>query len=91
MIQNLEDVTKIAGMGNIDRQVVIIYREEEKADISQLLIPLADIEAGRRLSDRIDLIEVKDQVDLKALIKRLGNHPSVLVAEKNSTAKTMPE
>lgn len=91
MIKCLEDVKKIEGMGNIDRQVVIIYCEEKKAGISQLLIPLKDIKAGRKLSEKIDLIELDDQVDLNKLINRLKSHPSVLVAEKNSTAKTMPE
>ncbi len=91
MIQNLDELEKIEGIGNIDRQVVIIYREEGKARISDLSIPLADVKAGRSLSERIDLIELDDQVDINNLINRLKDHPSVLVVEKNSTAKTMPE
>lgn len=91
MIERLEDVKKIEGMGNIDRQVVIIYREAKKDNINQLLIPLKDIVAGRKLSEKIDLIELDDQVDLTQLIRRLESHPRVLVVEKNRTVKTMPE
>lgn len=91
MIRSIDDVKKIVGIGNVNRQVVIIYQEKVIPDIEELELSLDEIKAGRRLSKQIDLIELEDQVDMAGLINRIERHPSVLVAEKNRMVKTMPE
>lgn len=88
LIKNMNEVEALAGTGNIERQIVIIYQDDIKADIGLLELVKAEVKYGRNLSEHVDVIELQDGVDMSDMIEKLNMNEYVKVADQNGTVST---
>ena len=83
VVQSLDEVADIDENSNIDQQIIVIY-QNNSCKISSLGLTTQEITGGETVSDRVDIIEVKDAANVDAMVNQLSENPNVLIAEKNS-------
>lgn len=87
-INTLSEIPDVDSNGNIDQQVVIIYKNTRPINVQSLSLSTNEIASGETVSDRVDVLEVKSDVDIDAFIKTINENPNVLVADRNSILRT---
>lgn len=87
-INALTEIPDVDNNGNIDQQVVIIYKNTSPFNVQSLSLSTNEIASGEAVSDRVDVLEVKNDVDIDAFIKTMNENPNVLVADRNRVIRT---
>lgn len=87
-INTLSELPDVDSNGNINQQVVIIYKNSSSFNVSSLSLSTNEIVSGETVSDRVDLLEVKSDVNIDEFIKTINENPNVLVADRNSVLRT---
>lgn len=87
-INTLSEIPDVDTNGNIDQQVVIIYKNTSPVNVQSLSLSTNEIASGENVSDRVDVLEVKSDVDIDAFIKNINENPNVLVADRNRMLRT---
>jgi hypothetical protein len=91
MISSMDELELLDINDHLERQVVIIYNEEVKADIGLLGLRQDQVIKGRNLSEHVDVIEVDEQVDIDQFIEELNKNEFVLSADRNGVLRTSTE
>ena len=87
-INALSELPDVDSNGKINQQVVIIYKNTGPFNVQSLSLSTNEIASGETVSDRVDVLEVKSDVNIDAFIKTMNENPNVLVADRNSILKT---
>ncbi|MDO9491465.1 S8 family serine peptidase [Acetobacterium sp.] len=87
-INALSEIPDVDSNGNIDQQVVIIYKNTSSFNVSSLSLSTSEVVSGETVSDRVDVLEVKSDVDIDAFINTLNENPNVLIADRNRVLRT---
>ncbi|OXS25148.1 MAG: hypothetical protein BI182_05285 [Acetobacterium sp. MES1] len=87
-INTLSEIPDVDSTGNIDSQVVIIYKNTSPLNVQSLSLSTNEVVSGETISDRVDVLEVKSDVDIDAFIKTINENPNVLVADRNCILRT---
>ncbi|MBU4540417.1 MAG: S8 family serine peptidase [Firmicutes bacterium] len=88
IINSLSELPDVDNRGNIGQQVVIIYKNSSSFNVQSLSLSTNQIARGETVSDRVDILEVKNDVDIDAFIKMINENPNVLAADRNDILKT---
>jgi len=83
MVKSLDEVGALDNNANIGQQIIVIY-QNNGSNVGSLGLTTQEIKGGETVSDRVDIIEVKDPANVDSMVNRLSENPNVLVAEKNS-------
>ena len=87
-INALSELPDVDSNGKINQQVVIIYKNTGPFNVQSLSLSTNETASGETVSDRVDVLEVKSDVNIDAFIKTMNENPNVLVADRNSILKT---
>ncbi|MDK2941106.1 MAG: thermitase [Acetobacterium sp.] len=87
-INTLSELPDLESDGNTSQQIVIIYRDSSPLNVKSLSLSTNAVAKGETVSDRVDILEVKNDVDVDALIKTISENPNVLAVDRNDTLKT---
>lgn len=87
VVQSLDQVSPLSKNSNIDQEIIVIYKDNHRS-INDLSLTTQEVKSKEALSPRVDVVEVKDAVNVDAMITTLSADPDVLVAEKNSYLQT---
>ncbi|WKY43491.1 S8 family serine peptidase [Eubacteriaceae bacterium ES2] len=76
---------------SIDNQIVVIYKNANES-VETLDLTTDEVVAGESVSDRVDVIELKDQATADQAIAEISHNPNVLSVEKNGVieASSLP-
>ncbi|MGD9475713.1 MAG: S8 family serine peptidase [Eubacteriaceae bacterium] len=76
---------------SIDNQIVVIYKNANES-VETLDLTTDEVVAGESVSDRVDVIELKDQAATDEAIAEISQNPNVLSVEKNGVieASSLP-
>lgn len=76
---------------SVDNQIVVIYKEANES-VETLDLTTDEVVAGESVSDRVDVIELKDQAATDEAIAEISQNPNVLSVEKNGVieASSLP-
>ncbi|MDK2937729.1 MAG: thermitase [Eubacteriaceae bacterium] len=76
---------------SIDNQIVVIYKNANES-VETLDLTTDEVIAGESVSDRVDVIELKDQAATDEAIAEISQNPNVLSVEKNGVieASSLP-
>lgn len=87
-INTLSEIPDIERNGDINQQVVIIYKQSSAMNVQSLFLSTNEVVSGEAVSDRVDVLEVKNDVNIDAFINKVNENPNVLVADRNSIINT---
>ena len=87
-INTLSELPDLESDDNTSQQIVIIYRDSSPLNVKSLSLSTNAVAKGETVSDRVDILEVKSDVDVDALIKTISENPNVLAVDRNDTLKT---
>jgi len=82
-INNLDEIPKISEDVNINQQVVVIYSDNRENNIKSLSLNSNDIKSGEAVSERVDILEVRDETRVDELISEVEADPDVLAVGRN--------
>lgn len=69
----------------IDKQIIVVYQAAIADNFQSLGLITSDVIAGKSVSDRVDVLAVRDGVDVDALINTISDRAGVLAAGRNKT------
>lgn len=87
-ITTLSELPDVSSKDIINQQVVIIYKNTSPFNVQSLSLSTNEIAGGEAVSDRVDILEVKNGVDIDAFIQMMNENPNVLVADRNRMLRT---
>ncbi|WP_160316167.1 S8 family serine peptidase [Acetobacterium bakii] len=86
-INSLEEIPDINIEENSDRQVVIIYANSGENNVKSLALNTKAIQSGKKVSERVDLLELRDGISVDDFISQLKTNPDVLAVDQNQVIK----
>lgn len=87
-INTLSEIPAIESNGDINQQVVIIYNQSSAMNVQSLFLSTNEVVSGETVSDRVDVLEVKSDVNIDEFINQINENPNVLVADRNKIINT---
>ncbi|HEY5556467.1 GBS Bsp-like repeat-containing protein [Acetobacterium sp.] len=85
IINSLEELPEISKDLNVDQQIVVIYASSSENNLKSLALNSNDIKSGEQVSDRVDILETKNDITTDQLISELEANPDVLAVGRNGT------
>ncbi|AFA49314.1 S8 family serine peptidase [Acetobacterium woodii] len=88
IINSLSELPDVDKSDDLNRQIVVIYKNSTAFNVQSLFLSTSEIASGETVSDRVDVFELKNDVDVDSFIAKMNENPNVLIADHNSTIKT---
>lgn len=87
-INTLSEIPDIDRNGDVNQQVVIIYNQSSAMNVQSLFLTTNEVVSGEAVSDRVDVLEIKNDVNIDEFISKVNENPHVLVADRNRIIHT---
>lgn len=87
-LNTLETLPGLSETDDINQQVVVIYNKSNAFNVQSLSLSTNEVIAGETVSDRVDVLEVSNDVNINEFINKVSTNPSVLAAGQNYIRKT---
>ena len=82
-INSLDEIPILSQDENIEQQVVVIYKNSNDVNISSLSMTTNEVKAGEHVSDRVDVLELNDDISSDDVINSMSQNSNVLSVGKN--------
>ena len=82
-IETLEQVPEVNINENLEQQIIVVYTDSGEDNVKDLALTTEEVVSGDQVSNRVDLIEVREGTNIDALMADLELNPNVLAVDKN--------
>jgi hypothetical protein len=82
-IETLEQVPEVNINENLEQQIIVVYTDSGEDNVKDLALTTEEVVSGEQVSNRVDLIEVREGTNIDVLMADLEQNPNVLAVDKN--------
>lgn len=82
-INTLSTIPDLSDSSNINQEVVVIYKQSSTMNVQSLFLTTNEVTGGEMVSDRVDVLELKNDINVDDFINHITANPNVLAAGKN--------
>lgn len=83
-INSMDELPVLSDTEDNENQVVVIYQNNSNTNLKSLGLTASEVISGKSISDRVDVLQIDENVDLEAFIVELSKNEEVLAVDKNS-------
>lgn len=83
VISTMESIPALSENANMDQQIVVIYNNSSEINVSSLALDMNEVKAGENVSDRVDVLELNENVNPDDVINQLSKNSNVMAVSRN--------